>query len=166
VKKEIRVLGLAVKSSCEDTSFHGIGVVYRGWRWLDGVMSIIAQDPDVTDKLVEMIKSSPHHAQVRVLLMHTDLIDRRVIFDPYTLSSETSRPVITLSKDPAYEVLNEAAHSIQNNNLILEKNYKHITAVSVGLLSKEVAEVLQMSTREGLIPEVLKVAGLISSAIV
>jgi endonuclease V-like protein UPF0215 family len=165
VKKEIRVLGLAVKSSREDTSLLGIGVVYRGCKWLDGVMSIIAQDLNVTEKLVEMIKSSPHHAQIRVILMHKDLIDRRAILDPYTLSAETSRPLIALSKDPAYEVLNKAAHNIQNSNFILEKNHKHITALSVGLLSQEATEVLRMSTRDGLIPEVLKVAGLISSSI-
>jgi endonuclease V-like protein UPF0215 family len=166
VKKEIRVLGLTVISSCEGAYLQGIGVVYRGWRWLDGVMSIITQDPDVTDKLVEMVNLSPHHAQLRVLLLHKDLIEKGAIFNPYTISAGTSRPVITLFKDPSDQVLNRAEHNIPINSFILEKDNEHITAMSIGLLNQEATEVLKMSTRDGLMPEVLKVARLIAASIV
>jgi len=39
VKKEIRVLGIAVKPSIREEQFYAVGVVFRGGLWLDGVAS-------------------------------------------------------------------------------------------------------------------------------
>ena len=81
VKKEIRVLGFAAKPTGVNDKLYVVGVVFRGKLWLDGVMRTVACGPDITKEVVEMIINSPHHPQIRVILLHGDLLPQNILWD-------------------------------------------------------------------------------------
>lgn len=165
VKREIRVLGIAVKPSRAGDRLHAVGVVFRGGRWLDGVMRTTAPGPDVTDRLVEMITASPHHPQIRVILIHDALLEGGASVDPYKLSTGTSRPVVALSTDKVGPAAPETPTDVAVECFELKKEAGSLAVLSVGLRSRDAARVLEVSTRRGIMPEALRVAGLVTSAV-
>jgi len=164
VKGEIRVLGIAVKPSRSGDLLNVVGVVFRGRRWLDGVMKATAQDPDVTDRLVEMIASSPHQPQIRVLLVDDSLVEGGAVIDAHRLSEKASRPVIRLTAEKGAPP-SEADAEASSQRFVLEREAGSRSVLSIGLRSRDAARVLEVSTREGLVPEALRVAGLVASAV-
>jgi endonuclease V-like protein UPF0215 family len=165
VKKEIRVLGIAVKPSITGHQFHAVGVVFRGCLWLDGVMRTTAQGPDITDRLVEMIAESPHHPQIRVLLLHDSLIEGGAIIDPHRLSEGTSKPVIAIPDGKWDLEAVPAPGGMAAYRFTHERGSVPIDVLSIGLRGPEASRVLEVSTREGVMPEALRVAGLVVSAL-
>lgn len=165
VKKEIRVLGIAVKPSIREEQFHAVGVVFRGGLWLDGVMKTTAQGPDITDKLAEMITESTHHPQIRVILLHEALIEGEATVDPFRLSIGTTKPVIVVSSDGKHPKVAQASGELAVFRFTCERGDESIDVLSIGLRSSNATRILEMSTREGVMPEALRVASLIVSAV-
>ena len=165
VKREIRVLGIAVKPSLDGDRFNAVGVVFRGGLWLDGVMRTTASGPDITDSIVEMITASPHHPQIRVLMLHDNLIEGGASVAPYRLSTRTSRPVVVLSADEAGPAAPEVHPDVAAERFELKLEGGTFAVLSIGLRSRDAARVLEVSTRGSVIPEALRVAGLVASAV-
>jgi len=165
VKKEIRVLGIAARSPGRGRRLNVVGVVYRGGRWLDGVLRTAATGPDITDAALEMITTSSHHPQIRVLLLHDNLIEERAYVDPCKLATGTSRPVIALSaaEDWASTKGDREALGVQRFHLEQEGTILHV--LSVGLSSRVATRILKVSTWRGAMPEALRVADLIARAL-
>ncbi|MFB0558731.1 MAG: DUF99 family protein [Candidatus Bathyarchaeia archaeon] len=160
VKREIRVLGIAVRRANGDKIFHVVGVVFRGRLWLDGVMRTIADGPDVTKEAVEMVVRSPHHPQIRVILLDRDLIGEGATIQPRELSSGTSRPVIAVNFEEADRQPEEGlAHRIT-----IERKGAPIPVLLVGLDRGVAIGVIKMASRENAAPEALRVAGIVASA--
>lgn len=136
VKKEIRVLGIATCRRPE--SYLTVGAVFRGARWLDGVMTTQTWEPDLTPSLIEMVAESPHHPQIRVIMTHENLTPSGSSIDHYKLSQETRKPVISLT-----------------GSGLLHENIDKGSA----------DRVLRTSIREGDMPEALRVASLIASTL-
>jgi endonuclease V-like protein UPF0215 family len=160
VKKEIRVLGLAVKPSGADHRFYVVGVVYRGRHWLDGVMRTTVHDPEITEDVVEMIRKSPHHPQIRAILLDGNLVCDEATIDPISLSSGASKPVIALN----IQTDCSAEHK-HVQKLALTQDGASIHAFSVGLRSRLAQGVLEVASRSGEMPEALRVARLVISAL-
>lgn len=160
VKKEIRVLGTAVKPAEGGSGYHVVGAVFRGRLCLDGVMRTRAEGPDVTREAVEMIVGSPHHPQIRVVMLHGDLIGRGAKIDPSGLSSGTSRPVITLNFDTPLLFEEGPFHRFS-----LKRGETPVSVISVGLSSRVALRVLEKTAYDGSMPEALRVAGLVVSAL-
>lgn len=165
VKREIRVLGIAVRPSRDGDRLHMVGVVFRGGLWLDGVMRTTAPGPNVTGSLAEMIVASPHHPQIRVILLHEDLIEGGAYIDPFTLSETTSRPVIAISADHAAPTAREAETATAVHRFEVRRGDAVLRILSVGLRSRDASRVLDVSTRTGTLPEALRVADLVASAV-
>ena len=165
VKREIRVIGIAVKPSRGGDRLHVVGVVFRGGRWLDGVMRITAHGPDVTDRIGGMITSSSHHPQIRVILLHNAFIEGGASVDPYRLSMGTSRPVIVLSTDEGGPDAPEGPSDVVGQSFELRREAGSLAVLSIGLRSHDAERVLEVSTRDGMIPEALRVADLVASAV-
>lgn len=160
VKREIRVLGLAVEPAKADGLFHVVGVVYRGKLFLDGVMRTTASGPEITGDVVEMIRASPHHPQIRVILLDGDLMCERASIDPCGLSSGTSKPVIALGLEADTLIEDEAVQQFT-----LKRGETSLLALSVGLRDRVALRVLEMASRGDEMPEALRVAGLVVSAL-
>ena len=162
VKREIRVLGIASKPRGNLQTI--VGVIYRGSLWLDGVLAINMRGDEAspTLRIAEMILESSHHPQIRVILLHRELL-RGVRIDPYRLHLEVERPVIALSDDGGWPERREEAYSI---GFKMEIGGERLKVLSIGLRSREAASILKVATREGeKLPEALRVAGLIASVL-
>ncbi|UCD45792.1 MAG: DUF99 family protein [Candidatus Bathyarchaeota archaeon] len=156
VKEEIRVLGVAAKKDEDSKGYHIVGAVFRGRLYLDGVMATGARGADVTEETVEMITASPHHLQIRVILIYAGLLDGSTI-DPIALSEATSRPIIAIGH------AQEATNGVSTEKFHLVVDDTVIPVLSVGLKERVARQVLGKATRNAVLPEALRVAGLIVS---
>jgi len=100
VKREIRVLGIDGVELRHRTgkSKHIIGAVFRGRRWLDGVMHIEFRDKqlDLTKEIGLMIKESPHYGQLRAVMIRKTGGAPLESVDHERLHAQTSLPVIAV----------------------------------------------------------------------
>jgi endonuclease V-like protein UPF0215 family len=181
IKPEIRVLGV------DDGPFsphHGfapvVGVVFRGGYWLDGVLStrVKVDGFDATDKIASMIVDSPHHRQVRVIMLDGVTFGGFNVVDIKKLYALTDMPVIVVTRDkPNFKDIRSAVKNlpnsaerwkaVQNAGQVFkvqtrntnEKVYMEVCGAS----ESDAQRILQVtSTRSG-IPEALRVAHLIAS---
>ncbi len=147
IKREIRVLGLASWSTPDTGTHETVGVIFRGKHWLDGVLKTSSGGPSITTEVVETIRRSNHHPQIRVILLHRDLLNDAEI-DPHRLSRETGKPVIALGfQDP-------------------KRNSQSPTPfITVGIDEKTAKRILKITSRARLYPEALRIAGLLADSI-
>jgi len=151
IKREIRVLGLAA-SNVNFFDYHAVGVIFRGKRWIDGVITSTIKGPDLTDGLTRMINGSKHYPQIRVLLVDQRLIEGGAMIDTIRLSTETERPVIGLGFGSNQH---RGDHGLKIERL---ENFEgHV----IGLDKKLAAKVLNIASRDRGLPEALRVAELI-----
>lgn len=70
IKSEIRVLAID-DSALIDDQILIVGAFFRGGDWLDGVMRthVTRDGMDSTEAIVEMVKSSKHFGQIRVIML-------------------------------------------------------------------------------------------------
>ena len=184
IKPEIRVLG--VDDGVFIPRIGGlvpvVGVVFRGGYWLDGVMhtEIVADGFDATEKISSMIINSPHHKQLRVIMLNGITFAGFNIVDIKTLNAETKLPVITVTREKPNlveirEALKHLPKSEERWNAVLnageisevltrsvkEKVYMQATGIS----ESDAHKILRLTSTRSSIPEALRVAHLIASGI-
>jgi hypothetical protein len=99
IKKEIRVLGIASASPRrDDASTHVVGVVYRGNRWLEGVMRTVAprDQRNLTPGIAKMVTKSPHFPQLRLIALDELFTKSGSYIDIEALSRKTGLPVVAV----------------------------------------------------------------------
>jgi len=156
VKREIRVLGVAARRSTHK-GHTVIGVIFRGGLYLDGVLRAESESRDITGDVVEMIVSSPHHPQVRVILLDGELLDGATA-DLAVLSETASRPVIAFNPNGMVAPREGAVERFE-----MDLNQGPVPVLSLGI-DRAVAEriVSRVSKRRG-VPEALRIACLLVS---
>jgi len=168
VKREIRVLGISFERSIDRSQgfdqINVIGVIFRGGNWIDGVIRTNTSEPDVTERTAEMITTSPHHPQIRVILLDKILIEGGACIDPHRLSTMTARPVILISTDEI-DFAPKPNSDLAVQRFMLKKDAVELFVISIGLDMQDAVNVLKVSTRKGILPEALRVAELISSTL-
>jgi len=147
IKKEIRILGVAARRESKGITI--IGVVYRGGLWLDGVLRTHSESDNITQAIAEMLTSSPHSGQVRVILLSNDKLPPGTIVSPAELFAGTGKPVIILGEE----------------EFKWKKGGETVSYHAEGLGRWSAEDVLNMSTREGVIPEAIRVSALTLSAL-
>jgi endonuclease V-like protein UPF0215 family len=150
IKREIRVLGLAARKTASGIDI--VGVIYRGSLWLDGVLIAHSENTDITEVIVNTLKGSPHEGQVRVILLNQTNLPPGVIISVAELSAKVERPVILLNPD-------------EGESFLWRNGEDKTTFFAYGLRRWSAEGVLKMSTREGVIPEALRVAALTLSSL-
>ena len=150
IKKEIRVIGVAAQ--CDPMGITVIGVVFRGSLWLDGVLKIYSAGVDIAEAISEMIKSSRHYGQIRVILLSRVSLPMEAKISPNNLSVSVKRPVIFLGggEEPIYTWRTKG---------------EQVFFSASGLSRWSAESILKASTREGVTPEALRVATLTLSAL-
>lgn len=100
IKKEIRVLGVSFAAPHPRCAgrIQVVGVVYRGNRWLEGVMRTTTppQLADLTPNIVKMITTSPHYPQLRVIVLDEIITKLGNYVDIEALSKKTRVPVVAV----------------------------------------------------------------------
>ena len=184
IKPEIRVLGV------DDGIFvpHSkgfapiVGVVFRGGYWLDGVMNtrVEVDGFDATEKIAAMVTSSPHHKQLRVIMLDGVTFAGFNVVDIKKLSEETKLPVIAVTRDrPDFREIRKALKKLPspakrwkavvdageifevNTRSKKERVYMEIS----GIVEEDAREILKLTSTRSSVPEALRVAHLVASGI-
>ncbi|OGI14502.1 hypothetical protein A3K63_01880 [Candidatus Micrarchaeota archaeon RBG_16_49_10] len=184
IKGEIRVLGFddgpfSPKKAGKATV---IGVLYRGGAVFDGAMraEVDVDGTDGTETLVGRVNSSKHREQLRVLMLHGVTMGGFNVIDIRELSGRTGLPVIavcrrkpdlakirrTLARFPDFEA---RWNAIRNAGKIFElemENNKRLYFQFIGIGQEEAERIIRLTCTRSLVPEPLRVAHMIASALV
>jgi endonuclease V-like protein UPF0215 family len=177
IKKEIRVLGIASVSFRTDaTSTHVVGVVYRGNRWLEGVMRTIIprKQANLTTGIAKMATKSPHFPQLRIIALG-ELVTRSASYiDIRTLSKKTGLPVVAVLREemPIKCLLKTGARNRRAQKAFAALPCRKwraagraYSAYSAGLGGVDLEELLEVcASKEGL-PEAARVARIVASSL-
>lgn len=182
IKKEIRIVGV---DDCPFTPRSSgradvIGAVLRGGYWLDGVMHtrVEVDGFDATEKIAEMVRSSPHYRQLRVIMLDGITFAGFNIVDIVGLFELTGLPVLALTREktnmdsvrsalknlPRWE---ERWSMIQRAGVMFELKVgeTELQMHTAGVSSEDAEEIVRISSTRGNIPEPLRVAHLIASGL-
>jgi endonuclease V-like protein UPF0215 family len=185
IKPEIRILGI------DDGPFEPravgrvplVGVVFRGGRWLDGVLSTtIEQDgTDATERVVEMINQSRHRGQLRIVMADGVTFAGFNVLDVKKMFKQTGLPAIVVSRElPNMTDVRKAIKHlpdwrerwkiVKDSGKIYPVRTKRRAAPVymqfVGMRRADAEQVMKLSSTRSLIPEPLRVAHLIATALV
>jgi len=182
IKPEIRVLGVddGVFTPHTRGFVPVVGVVFRGGFWLDGVMytKVKVDGFDATDKIASMITDSPHHKQLRVIMLNGITVAGFNVIDIKRLNIETKLPIITVTREkPNFTEIREALKNLPKS----EERWKAILAAgemfevstrsksekvyiqTSGILEEDAKRIVQLTSTRSSIPEALRVAHLVAS---
>lgn len=183
IKPEIRIVGVDDGFFLPHT--HGkcdvIGVVFRGGYWLDGVMrtQIEIDGMDATEKIGGMIANSPHHGQLRVVMLDGVTFAGFNIVDTSQLHEIVSLPVVAITREkPDFDGIQKALKNLPFSKERWEAIAlgKDVTEVSmrdgkvvymqaVGIELDIAKRVVRSTATRSNIPEALRVAHLIASGL-
>ena len=184
LKLEIRILGF------DDGPFTGrkgnvpvIGVIFRGGNFLDGILrtNVKIDGLDSTEKLVKLINKSRHKQQLKIIMLDGLTFGGFNIVDVKKLNEETNLPVIVVNRK--HPDLRKVRSAIKNNfkdfkerleilkragkiNEMQLRNGKKIFYQAIGIENEDAENALAISCTHGEIPEALRVAHLIATAVV
>ncbi len=184
VKPEIRVLGVddGVFKPHSPGLVSVIGVVFRGGYWLDGVMQtkIEVDGFDATEKISSMILNSPHHKQLRVIMLDGVTFAGFNVVDIKRLNADTRLPVVAVTRDkPNFAEIRKALRNLSRS----EERWKLIQATGEmsevltrtrdekvymqvsGIFKEDARKIVQLTSTRSSVPEALRVAHLIASGI-
>lgn len=184
IKPEIRILGV------DDGVFtpHGkglalvVGVVFRGGYWLDGVMhtKVEVDGFDATEKIASMIINSPHHKQLRIIMLNGITFAGFNVVNIEELNKETKLPVIAVTREkPNFTEIHEALKNlpeteerwktIQTAGELVEASTRSrkekVYMQMSGILEEDARKILQLTSTRSSLPEALRVAHLIASGV-
>lgn len=184
IKNEIRILGFddAPFKPRSHEKIPVIGVIYRGGNFFDGVIKseVTGDELDATDNLTEVINKSRHKEELRVLMFKGVTIGGFNIIDLEKLYRNTNLPIIIVTRKRPNLV--KIKNALKNFNdfekrwefiinagkiykMEITKN-KNLYYQFIGLEKNEVEKIIKLSCTRSLIPEPLRAAHLIASAIV
>jgi endonuclease V-like protein UPF0215 family len=185
IKPEIRILGV------DDGPFEPkskgevplVGAVFRGGRWLEGVLSTqIRQDgTDVTERLIDIVNRSRHRGQLRVLMADGATFAGFNVLNAKEVFRKTGLPVIVISRElPNMTDIHKALKHLPEWRerwktlgelgkiypVRTKSRGKPIYMQLVGIKRADAESMVKMSSTHSLVPEPLRVAHLIATAIV
>jgi endonuclease V-like protein UPF0215 family len=183
LKEEIRILGF------DDGAFSSrkgkvpvVGVVFRGGKFLDGVLKtdVKIDGNDATEKIVGLINKSRHKQQLKVIMTDGITFGGFNILDIRKVYESTGIPVIVVNrKRPDLEKVREALKNFKDFEerweLIKKAGKIRVCEIKpnvkvyyqcVGMEDDEAREVIALSSTHSQIPEPLRVAHLIATALV
>ena len=185
IKTEIRILGV------DDGPFEPrsrgkvplVGTVFRGGKWLDGVIcTYIEQDgTDVTERITEMVNLSRHKGQLRIVMTDGLTFAGFNVLDIEDVFKKTGLPVIVVTRKlPNMKDVRKAIKHLPNwrqrwdvikgaGKIYPVETRKRAAPVYIqfaGMKRADAEKVVKLSSTHSLIPEPLRVAHLIATAIV
>ncbi len=183
-KEEIRIIGFddGPFESKSKGSVPIVGVIYRGGKFLDGMLKtdVIIDGLDSTEKLIDIINSSRHKNQLKVIMIDGIAFGGFNLIDIKELYRKTKLPCIIINrKHPNIKSVVNALKNFEDYEIRIKilknagkikhhvlPNKKDIYYQSMGLTDKETKEIINLSTTHSFIPEPLRVAHIIATAMI
>ena len=181
MKSQIRILAIDDGSfSFEEIKTPVVGVALRLPDYIEGVMTteIDIDGNNSTSQLIKMLKKSRYLDQLKLIMLDGVALGGFNVIDVHRLYEELAIPIITVTRDkPNYEEIENALRkyidgwetrlammrSIEPQEC--QTDHSPIWVGSVGIEQEELAQILKLATVQGALPEALRVAHLVASAI-
>jgi endonuclease V-like protein UPF0215 family len=159
-----------------------VGVVYRGGYWFEGIMraEIAIDGLDATEKIADMILSSPYYGELRVAVLDGVTFAGFNVVDIKKLYRKLALPVVAVVREkPDMEDIRSALENLpdfevrwqamENAGKIMEVKtresetlvYMHVA----GILQADAEKIMEKTSTRSNIPEALRVAHLIASGL-
>ena len=180
MKPQVRVLGIDDSPfSFRDEKALVIGVVIRLPHYVEGVMRTWCEvdGDDANEALIEMISRSRFREQLKLVMVDGVALGGFNVVDISLLTERTGIPFATVTRDPPdmnriEEALRSHFPDWERRLKIIERHplrkvatdYKSIYVAHTGLDEKEVEELLRGCTIRGALPEPIRIAHLIATA--
>lgn len=184
VKREIRIVGFDDGPFIPRTKgkVPVVGVVFRGGDYLDGAFKteITIDGMDATKILIKLLNKSRNKEQLRVIMMKGITFGGFNMVDISTLYDKTNLPVIVVNrKKPNLKKIETALKHFKDfkkrwkcvenagkiHKMKIEKD-KNIYFQFKGLSQEETEKIIKLSCTRSLIPEPLRIAHIIASALI
>jgi endonuclease V-like protein UPF0215 family len=180
MKQQVRVLGI------DDSPFKFgtgnalvVGALVRVPNYLEGVLKteVIVDGMDSTEKIIEMVSRSRYRTQIKAVLIDGIALAGFNLIDIEHIYAELEIPVLTLTRDKPdlgkmknalmkhfsdwkqrYALI--AKHELRE----IATEHKPLYASGLGLEWADFEEIVKLSTVRGVVPEPLRMAHLIATA--
>ncbi len=180
IKKEYRIIGI---DDGHFTKSGGqvlvVGTIFRGGQWMDGVVStkVDVDGNDATEKLIALINSSKHAAQLKCIMLNGIAIGGFNVIDIQELSKKTKLPVIVMiRKTPDFKKIKSALEkmgAIEKMDIIMRAGEIYNTQVKEGKVFFQIAgikmedaeKIIKISATRSFIPEPIRAAHIIASGV-
>lgn len=182
IKPEIRILGIDDSALVSDDILI-VGAFFRGGQWLDGVMrSHIRRDGmDATEKIAEMVTSSKHYGQIKVIMLDGVTYGGFNPVDIVSLYEGTKIPVIVIMREvPDLEKIKDALSNLPDTDgrfqvilragaitrTVSKDALNPIFIQCAGIDTEKAGEIVRLSSTRSNVPEPLRVAHMIATGMV
>ncbi|MBA3045693.1 MAG: DUF99 family protein [Candidatus Thermoplasmatota archaeon] len=157
-----------------------VGVAMRLPGYVEGVMvtDVKIDGLDSTDRILEMLHKSRYMDQVKLIILDGVAFGGFNVLDVNHIHERTGIPVATVTRDrPNYDEIRKALIKHFDDwqerlNMMtatdleeFETEHTPIFVGRIGIEREKLAEILAASTAQGALPEALRVAHLIATAI-
>jgi endonuclease V-like protein UPF0215 family len=182
MKQQIRILGI------DDSPFKFgggkalvVGALVRIPNYLEGVMKseVTVDGTDSTETIIRMVSGSRFRDQIKLIMIDGIALAGFNVIDLKRVYSSLDIPVLTVTRDkPDFDKMKAALmkyfedwnerYSLITKFMLKEihTEYKPLYACGIGMDWAEFEELVRKSTVRGVVPEPIRMAHLIASAIV
>ena len=181
MKEFIRVLGIDDGPfKFTDETVPVVGILMRG-GYIDGVMTSNVQvdGRDATQTVIEMVNGSRYKEQVRVIMVDGIALGGFNVVDLEEVNARTGIPVMSVTRDePDFKAMKDVLRSkfddwerrwgivSKGNLMVIETEHKPLHVKVVGMDEADTSEIVNRSIVRGALPEPIRVAHLVATAIV
>jgi|SRR3989344_8847233 len=183
-KEEIRIIGFddGPFVTKEKGTTPLVGIIFRGGKFLDGMLrtDVKVDGLDATEKLIKIINSSRHKQQLKLIMTDGLTFGGFNLIDIKEIHEKTRLPIVVINrKHPDIKKVKDALKMFKDYKKRLEivnkagrvkshtlPNGQKVYYQAVGLTDKETKEIINLSTTHSFIPEPLRVAHIVATAIV
>ncbi len=182
MKDQVRVLGIDDSPfAFGDSSALVVGALVRVPGYLESVMrtEVAVDGTDSTRKVIELVSRSKYRDQVKLILIDGIALAGFNILDIQMIHSSLEIPVLTVTRDaPDFGKMRSALmryftdwkerYALLTRNELKEipTGHKPLFASGIGLEWPEFVSLVQKATVRGAVPEPLRMAHLIASAMI
>ncbi len=187
IKEEIRVLGVDDGPFEFGEGQHAllVGTVFRGGHWLEGILTsqIQVDGDDATEKITQMIATSRHRGQLRVVMTDGLTFGGFNILDAEEVLDKTGIPLVSVTrKRPDMASMRRALAKFEDRETRwrkIEKAGKPIRHAfdqprgkgvvyfqAFGVEEQDAHSIIETTSTRSLMPEPVRVAHIIASGVV
>jgi len=141
-----------------------VGVVFRGSLCLDGMVTSIIDvtEPHVARKLATMVTRSKFYNELRFAMLHGAMLSSMKATGLREFNAATKLPTIAILQERQTQIAGQILKKVRKTvHLSLQKG---VSALGIDLTTERAIDILRITSCRSVIPEPVRVAGLIASA--